>query len=73
MSVQDADEGCALTCPTSCQAAVDAYLVNYGIESGYQLEEPAKQKLLATCTRRCNRECVKGGTVYNFVVNFRRY
>lgn len=71
--MQDAEEGCALTCPTSCQAAVDSYLSNSRIESGFQLEEPAKQKLLGSCTRRCNRECVKGGTVYNFVVNFRRY
>jgi hypothetical protein len=71
--MQGLEEGCSLTCPTSCQAAVDSYLQQYSKDTGYQLEAPAKQKLLASCTRRCNRECVKGGSTYDFVTAFRRY
>jgi len=72
-AMQELSEGCAVTCPTSCAAGIDNYLAEYTKESGYRLDDKAYKKLLASCTRRCNQECAKGGTNYDYAVNFRRY
>jgi hypothetical protein len=65
--------GCAQACPTSCKTSIDAYLKDYKGKTGYDLDDKASTKLLNSCTRRCNKECSKGGTAYDYVISFRRY
>ena len=71
--MQELEAGCSIACPKSCSTSIQGYLQAYKAETGYALDDKATTKLLNSCTRRCNQECVKGGTAYSFVVNFRRY
>jgi hypothetical protein len=72
-SVQELEGGCSIACPSSCESAIGSYLRDYSKATGYTLDEKSRQKLLSSCTRRCNQECSKGGATYDYVANFRRY
>ena len=73
MIVQELQAGCAAACPKSCGTSIRGYLAAYKAESGYELDEKSYKKLLASCARRCNAECAKGGSAYDYAVSFRRY
>lgn len=71
--VQDMIEGCAATCPKSCELSLSGYLREYTELTGYRLDAKSEAKVLASCTRRCNSECSKGGNAYDYVTPFRKY
>ena len=71
--MQDLQSGCEATCPKSCENSIQTYLADYKAATGYDLDAKAYKRLLGSCTRRCNQECIKGGAAYDYVVNFRRY
>jgi len=71
--LQDVNEGCVATCPTSCSSALESYLEEYTQLTGYRLNSDTRAKLLRLCTKRCNQQCVKGGSAYDFVTTYRKY
>ena len=66
-------DSCATACPGSCQASVASFLAAYEDRTGLVLDQKANSKLVKSCTRRCNQECSKGGTAYDYVVSYRKY
>jgi hypothetical protein len=71
--MQELAAGCTATCPKSCKAALDVYLSEYKLLTGYSLDGKQLAKLENACARRCNQECIKGGNAYDFVVAYRKY
>lgn len=69
---QDLLDVCKTACSMACESALENYVKELKLESGLDVGEKNKDRIMTLCQRQCKYECSKTGKISDFDVPSQR-